>query len=567
MRISPVPRKCWFSASVVLLFILVLSSCSTVQSDLPISVTPSITSTIHVTETKRVRKTRTATMVVTRQPTWTPHPSKEPTPTSEPTPSPTLPSVVWADILAPPVVIENFHGSWSPVRNEIAGIISENFLSAGTLTIARSPAYAPVTLDPMHSDKIWRNLTWTPDGIHVLYMVEQDPSHEGWGSNDLWIINTETGEALDTDKTLSRIPNFKGWMDDEVVVYSEYAGGGALRLTQWNYQTGEILSSEVLSGYTVPLTIKYVPVMDCVLGCTPFVILRDPNKNEDCFYGCNVAAFPKQKIPLNQWIEAFFQDWYGEERMLVSVMGVENKIEHARLFLWNIWSDQLTPVANGGVFGSFSPDDKYLAWITHGPLVSEIVEPLSSFNLDPFDGTEQAYLHWRDIASNQTIASVPVSSLTPHDAEVDGTLFPFFTFSPDSRWITIVSPGRFRSSNQNVTINDKEDDGLSFNIFELDTGQLLHSMDYQGSEYLDRFRMVTWSPKSDRFVFLDADGNWMLYLVHSRTIIPITAEYVEKIESVTWSSDGRYLQFVIRKAISAYHTCETYTTYIFEIPD
>jgi hypothetical protein len=393
----------------------------------------------------------------------------------------------------------------------------------------------------------------------VLSNPSADSLDADYGSGELWIMAAGSGDAVATGKSVRRYSDFAGWMDDDVVVYKNWIGGMGSVFTQWNVRRNEWVIDDLLSGFPIALNHKYVVVMDCMLDCTPYVMLRSPpKKDENCYHGCSSVSFPKHKITIDSWLEAFFQDWYGEERMLVAVMGVENKIEHTRLFLWNVRSDQLTPVAYGGVFGSFSPDDKYLSWITHGPLQSETVDLHSPLILDPFDEDEPAYLHWKDIATDRTIASLPVFALTPREAEADGILFPFFTFSPDSKWITIVSPAH---------LEDERDGVWSFRIVELSTGQLVHSIEHSGNTNFHNYRTLTWSPNSDRFVYRDADGNWKIFNINNRSILSLTAAHAKNLGSPTWSFDGRFLQFVERKPAPACQACYTYTTYILEVPD
>jgi WD40 repeat protein len=474
-------------------------------------------------------------MVVTRQPTWTPHPTRIPSPT------PTPPSVVWADELPPPVVIENFLGEWSPVCNEIAGIFTKDSQTDGTLAIARSTEFVLEILDPMHADSAWREFTWTPDGKQLLYMVSPESKIPFY----IRIFDIGSGATVDTGITLLKFPDFAGWMDERIVVFSDYTGGGHVKYYQWDYQRNNVLTAYTLHGITFPMTQKFMPVQTCRwYGCTPFVVLRNQPQSDDCLVNCSSFIFPKENITADPLVGAYFQDWNKYESILVSVKGSVDNNTYARLFMWNVNSDKVTSIASGGVFGSFSPNDNYLAWVTHGPIESEAVDFHSNLQMDPINEAEQPYLQWKEIATYQTIARIPVYSLMISDVEVDGLPFPnpFFSFSPDSQWITIISPGSIQSDNENLVSSNEGEDSWSFNIFHLASGKLLQSMRYRGSPDYFRYRYVVWSPRSDSFVFQDGIGNWQVYQINSRSIITITLAHPEKVGAPSWSPDGRYLR-------------------------
>lgn len=486
----------------------------------------------------------------TSRPTFSPVPSTpDATATETVTPPP---SIIWAPGIASPMVMEGFRGVWSPVSNEIVGIQSKGRLTAGSLVLAQSPGFSTSLLDPLHPGSVWHKVTWSPDGKTILYGVVPDEQSDGFIidiHSDIWTIEKSKTDPKPTRFTGQRALDFWGWMDDQTVVFTTYHGGGHEGITGWNINTDQIVASDTLSVYAKgTLTDQYAPVTGCDPTCTAYVVTKDENPSgEPCGIACQAKEFPRDPKVFPPCIEVSFQDWLpGQEKMLAASKGWDGKdTERARLFLWDVNTDQLTSVTAGGVYGDYSSDGKWLVWATYGPEDQYSANISGSIALDPINANEQIYLNIQDLETKQNILSVPVFAYTSFEASINGFLDPLYTFSPNNQWMTLVAPGRLQLDVNNwpekvVTDNSSN---WSFIVINLQTRQVVKTIEIHEKFAFERFRPI-WSPNNKQFVYQDETGEWQLYQVDTASVLPITEGNGDLVKEPSWSYDGRYLQMI-----------------------
>jgi hypothetical protein len=475
-------------------------------------------------------------------------------------------SITWSKEIVKPVVIEDFEGMWSPTANKIAGIQSKGIFQTGSLVLAQSPDFAPSLLDRLHPDNVWANtiwssgginwsdLIWSPDGKYVLYGVPNEPGTKNDNpldiSADIWMADSGSGNIKPTRFGSMSALAFWGWMDDQTVVNTGLSGGGHVLITEWNYGTGKILAADNLPVYALgSLTNLYAPVSGCERECTTYVLVRNPVKpyNQVCGEACQSKEFPRDQKTFTERVDVFYQDWLsGGKKLLVAAHGPDDKVaEGARLILWDVATNQLTSVAAGGIYGRYYDNGKILAWVTYGPASQYPADVSGPAALDPINSNDQTYIQLMNTETHQVIMSLPVYTYSWLEFDIDGFIDPVMTISPDNRWMTLLSPGQIRLSDQNGTIEavTKSDQGWSFNIINLQTRQLIKSVEIDNKFNFQNFRPV-WSPLSDQFVFQDETGNWHLFKANTVSLTPVTEKNGALIGRPSWSFDGRYLQFI-----------------------
>lgn len=231
--------------------------------------------------------------------------------------------------------------------------------------------------------------------------------------------------------------------------------------------------------------------------------------------------------------------------MLVAAMGCsEEGIEQARLFLWDIASDQLDPLSSGGIYDDYSSDGKWLVWATYGLADQSPKNPSNPIALDPIRSNEQVYLHLQALETNQTILSLPVFFYSSLEYSSNGFLDPLYTFSPDNRWLTLIVPGHVQRDGSSWPIHIQENaEEWSLIIINLKDRQLVKTIEINEKFRFENFRPI-WSPDSSQFVFQDETGEWHLFQVNTGSILPITEGNGDLVKDPSWSSDGHYLQII-----------------------
>lgn len=526
--------------------ILLLSACSSIPA-------------IDTTKPKIIGTATLSPITVTplpptALPTSSPRVNQTPTPYPSRTPTP-IPKVVWSNEFPPPVQLDNFEGVWSPKTNTIAGVMSESDLRTGDLVFAQSPNFSAQIVDSEHSDRIAPKITWSPDGSQIVYGVSYKASSIDDISinivGEMWMLATDTHETRNTGFIFPRGLSFWGWMDDKTVVFDTYTGGGHIDIAGWNYETGKILISDKLPYYSFG-TFRFpyaamngwetTPLRAFVMVPNVTPIPGDP----PCMVACRSKKFSLEEPALLDpfSVNSLFQTWHPDsDQVLIAVYYSSDEEPQAGLFLWDIVTDKYTPVQPGALYGAYSPDGRIFVWTSYGA-PSGLNLNNNSTGLSRIDIQQPVYLNFTDRATTKLVLSLPIFSHWWEDFSLDSFLMPYYTFSPDGRWATVLTAGIEPLQDGNWIFEQTEIDAgkLYLQVIDLKNGQVISSTPVKGKPSYQDFQPV-WSPVSDRFVYQDETGNWRIFDTAAGLEKIITRTNGEIIGHPAWSYDGRYIQF------------------------
>lgn len=147
-------------------------------------------------------------------------------------------------------------------------------------------------------------------------------------------------------------------------------------------------------------------------------------------------------------------------------------------------------------------------------------------------------------------------------------------FSPDGRYLAFVTIGQVTidTSGWPVSVDMSDPNAVHLNILDLKTKQLLQSLPY-GNPHMK----AKWSPTSQYLIYIDSEENWNLVDLAQNTVLPIIHSGWEQpywtsdlylcdpYDSPSWSFEGHYLSFVVRRPTYGNFTWRDVTTYVFGI--
>ena len=165
----------------------------------------------------------------------------------------------------------------------------------------------------------------------------------------------------------------------------------------------------------------------------------------------------------------------------------------ANLQLWDINTDELSLVKEGGIYGRFSPSGNELVTLSANPNAPQ--------------------LELSTLLTNETIITQPAYAKTGEYA-VD--VIAFTSFSPNGRFLTYYSP---------------EQDLV---VYDIALGTFLPSVTAVP------FTPV-WSPDNGRFVYQDSENGLSIYEIDSQTTYSLTQAGCDELRNPQWSFDGAYL--------------------------
>ncbi len=523
-----------------------------------------------------VSKTPTATSTLTPTLTQTPTATQKPTRTSTPTPTKTAtPPLSWSDALTLVAVLENFYGTWSPIENKLAGVFYDAS-QIGSIALASAPDFDVQMVDIGGGNMAGGYASWRPDGQWILFPGPREAWMDaGVGEmSDLWSMdsNGQNPKRMLADRSF-RWLGFSGWMDLQTLLLSEYSGGGHTVHYLVDFPSGNVINETwIHAGETFKATNRYIPgVITLVENSALFVITRDHQPQTQDFLGNEyVRYFPSNQVNLTSNSQYFFfQDWMPDTyKMLVAWFAPDSsgyKILSSQLLLWNVETDEVTSLASGGVDGRFSPNGKYLAYVTLDPNELSKTSPGNLPSLEPIPENAMPYLQLVDVNNQKMIFGLPVIS---QKNTLDYN-FPVYetdmAFSPNNRYLTFLTPGTLQLDEKGfpleVTLGNEN---IAFiNIFDLQEQKIIGS--FPGSERVFRYSSTNfkWSPTSAHLLYLDRTNNWQVFALLQNTSISITQSGGFLASAPTWSFDGQYLTFRVRQ--DPYEPASTWT-YLFQFP-
>ena len=375
------------------------------------------------------------------------------------------------------------------------------------------------------------SIAWVPDGERVLFTAPSREEVDELGyvpdTADIWLVEP-TGEPqvlLGRDKILTRwAPQFHFWIDDEIVLYSGYSGGGHTNSALLNIQDERRSQSITLHACAL-----YGFSRDFLFGCTgasqtsrvsalaiPLEALRrttfDVNDDElaqDEFF----LSSPSQTYlsydqePLQGSREynshSLFVDWLPNTNQILALtwdsgLDLEDDAPvETQLQLWDMDDGSLDLIAPRGKHGRFSPDGRFLAYV---------------------DGDDHLFtVHLLDMETRAIQFSQP-----EWVTEQFGQVATYFSFSADGRYFTSLAPDAESDSQGKLT------------VYDLSDGDMVVTFPAQQMEPI-------WSPESDQFVYKNRYGALAVYQLASDLDFAITENNDTRVSAPQWSFDGLYL--------------------------
>ena len=490
----------------------------------------------------------TVTVAVTRpQATATPQPSSTPSPTVvleetavptstlSPTPAPTAiskPQLIWSNY---PEIVATFANidsvEWSPNQNELIyhtceGRFIEGFNFAGSFFKASAPMFEAIDLaqNGFLFCKGLTNIAWTPDGTGIIFtgplpdeLSSSTPVEE---FSEFWLVENDGNNPHPVlpGETITRWLNFNsGWLDENTVVYSGYAGGGHVYFGILNVDTQEKLAWAIVHLGSGKLNSNFIAtnngatytsqISAAIISTVP----QHPSVDDE-FYSpyLHHLSFDDEARKFEFYSQ--FQDWRpNSNEMLVLTWDISNDLFETNLLqdeavtslqLWNVENDALTMLIPDAVYGRFSPDGRFLLFLTPAP--------------------NHPIAHLYDWQNQQVVVEQPVIA-----TRVSGNPVEFeMTFSPDGRFLTYFTPN--------------EDGTSTLQIIDTNLGNTVWDI-------INPAITITWSPTSEQFIYRNSDGNLALFTVADSRSQLLTIDGGHFVSNPQWSYDGRYLSVAVQK--------------------
>jgi hypothetical protein len=503
--------------------------------------------------------------------TSTPRPTRTSIPTKTMTPSP-IPtqSVTWADWPIPPISLEAFLGTWSPAFDELLSSYPESTelgwpigeKTAG-VAIASSPDFKIHPIDLGAMKFYYWTFEWSPDGRKILFGgPSQEGDEEAIGDDTyIWIMDRKGENAFKLDETRGypyHWLDFLGWMDETMIVITEYAGGDNYNMDMINILNGGIEGSvDTLYGDFFQPNKTFVPAIVDNNGHYRLILIKRGVHAEMTFWFDEENPGPLPSEPV-LWIDAdestSFKDWRpGFDQMLAysftqnfevedSHAPIEKQLIASQLLLWDIDKNAVLPLAPDGVDGLFSPDGRTLAVVTIGRAELNTDDTFTMHPSGPYPEDVKTYLYIIETDNSQVSLGLPV--IVTRGCEIEPCRdYPNFktrmSFSPGSRYLAFLSPGKVVLDENGKLSRFEELDGLIyFNIVDIKTKQFVYSAPSSDA-------IPLWSPNSDRLVYRDENFNWELLDITDDKSSPLTLSGGENARDPAWSHDGRYLSLQV----------------------
>lgn len=520
-----------FRFTVVLLSLLLLTACvSFPPTATPPAVAQQPTFPAVVTFTPSPTPTPTATpdrvATALARPTRTPRPTF--TPTSTPTPTPTYPVVVWHPAVADQLItLPANEMAWSPLSNQLVYSDCPHHLPekdhtqpapAGGLFLAQAPHFEPQEITPAGFTRpsyfqFFLSPTWQPNEQSILYSQPFPPDNPSYESPGLYqlLLADQTVVDLKISGWWQRV---NGWLTPTQIIISHYFGAGNWHLTLFDLELNQTVAKIDLRGGSVRAinppwvaTNYSIPVSFFVAGFAgafsnhPFNVTAT---NNDGFHNRFIRYLRFEHPENPNILHSIFVDWLsGTPQMLVLTTANQEGFPYewgsglptdilTDLQLWNVETDELTPLIPNGVWGNFSPDQTYLTFIQH----------------------QENQYSWqllnRVTGENHLIHTMPLTEIE------------LLSFSPSGRYIIFA-----HSLPQNTS--------KMVLIYDVMEQKIVVSMD--GIK-----NIPLWSPAGDNLVY-QQDEDWSVLYVPTNTTQRLTMKNSLLVRNPQWSFDGSYLSF------------------------
>lgn len=442
--------------------------------------------------------------------TWTPEPSPTPRPTK--TPYPTIDfnrEFAWSNEVA---VMSQFTGHklvWSPSHNEFVYIIYPKQDNPQVL-FTDAINFQPIDITPTGFLSSV-NICWHPSGDYFFLSgkpIDLETIEElGWGVHS-WKV-----ESINPNPTYLGLGSYYwGWLNNDLRISHERVGTGTYSIEIFNVTTKQSISHTYFEGNIEGTSQNYV-ILNEDLGYTrnsSVAVLAQEviNFSEHAEWEGEYVKFlssrfdeDNAKRPYNRFADIFpttdqvlVITW--EERIDDSLNSISGSVP-VNLQLWDVESDTLTMIVPGGVYGRYSPDGRYLIYLTHE--------------------RESHQLHLLDQTTGEIIFT-QAALTNAYDYNIDVNAYT--SFSPNGRFLTFFNPAH------------------ELIIYDLESGEFLAPVTAVPATPL-------WSPDGSRFVYQDPDAGLSIFDKRSATAYPLVISGSDRLSDPQWSFDGTYLSVTL----------------------
>lgn len=450
------------------------------------------------------------------------------------TPTPIQETPVWSPEIDVVEIVPSDQIAWSPRANEFLYETCPpnpyDQLSVGSIiqvNLADDPGHITIAKDFICS-AFGISVTWAPDGQRVLFTGLSREEVDGLDyipeDADIWLIEpgSEARVVLSRDKVSTRWTPGLSWIDDNTIFYSGYGGGGhsssALLNIQENTRSQLIVlhncgiqgvSADYLVGCmgmssTSNISVLAIPLVE--LHQNAFDLSDETLFTQNSILGQPgriSLSFDQDYVDIS---EAFvfnssFMDWLPDtNQMLVLTWdsGLDLELDapvETNLQIWNVADGSLNLIVQGGKYGRFSPDGRYLAYVR--------------------GDDDVVHVHLLDMTTGSVLFSQPTWA---YSGEY-GDMFAYLSFSPDGRYFTSIAPGS----------------GIDvLTVYDLSNYQTVATLPGQ------QMRPI-WSPDNTQFVYKNPYGGLTIYNLMTNSTLTITTNNDSRVSSPGWSYDGSYL--------------------------
>ncbi len=367
------------------------------------------------------------------------------------------------------------------------------------------------------------DLTWTLDGSRIGFAGplsdETEPSLPIVEFSEVWLMNSDGSDPnpILPDETVARWQSFYyGWLDENNLIYTGYAGGGHQYWSILDIENREkrgwgivhLGGGEANSQYigTINGTTLNFQISAAIVATTPQHSTADDGLNSPYLHH---LSFDDEERVFNYY--SSFQDWRPDSNeMLVITWDLDVNLAETNflhnnavtsLQLWNVEDDSLTPVVSEAIYGRFSPDGRYLLYLTPAP--------------------EHPIAHLYNWQNQQIILQQPVVAAWQPGNSIKLEM----SFSPNGRFLTYFTPN--------------EDGTSTLQVFDTQA-------DETQREIINPETQVSWSPTSEQFIYRDANNNFALFSIANGSSQPLTLAGGLLLTNPQWSHDGRFLSVSVQ---------------------
>ncbi|MEM7336103.1 MAG: hypothetical protein AAF490_28745 [Chloroflexota bacterium] len=489
----------------------------------------------------------TETAVLPTQTSTRAHITSVPSPTQvPPSATPTVePSLLWTNKFETVTVLDSSTIYWSPMQNEFVVFCNPYpnpapEISAISLYIA--PEFSEIDITSEHfsctiDGGFGAQLIWHPDGQKLFFNGQAD-SEEYFPSNTSLLSMNRQGTDFQVRKLSSNFQNFNGWMNESKLVFRDYFGGGHHVPFIFDITNNTILASSIIhAGNVFGLNEQFIvvgtgqqpdfnytvaafsesPVIPLEIERYegPYLFALSVDMNETG-WNLRYSSAPLDWIP--QTGEALALTWDTDVSLTNVDLGHEQNV--TSLQIWDVAADAVVDEIPNGVDGAFSPNGRFLAYLT--------------------PDTPAPNFHLLDRTTDQIQFSIPVFS------ERNIYLSTLLAFSPNSRYLILETPGVLHTdANQSPQFVGFSETRY-LHMLDLETMAVVQSMPALGH--------VSWSPNGQMFTFLNEDENLAVFDVTAQRAMPIRVSGGRQLVNPQWSFDGSYLSVAYRDEANVWQT-------------